>query len=228
MWKYLITKKLTVLAILAGLTYAFLMVNSFASEWDVWQISFNEKALGAQYNKWGDVVSHQPVESIPIQIKPINGFASFPDSLVNLADNQTLKAQYGKVIVLGPPTKPKFSTGELFVLTFLVIILIIVSIRIPIHFYKFIGLIKKELIYERQSIYLLRWLGLELLVNYFGGFLIIYMYHQMASSLFRFSDYEIVMDSMNPIWLFLGIVVLLVAEMLSKGLSIREEQELTI
>ena len=228
MWKYFKTKKLTILALLAGLTYAFMMVNSFASEWDIWQISFNEKALGAEYNKWGDVIGHHPIESHLFLVKPTIGFASFPDSLVNLVDNQTIKAQYREMVVLVPPSKPKFSTGELIVLIFLVIILFIVSIRIPIHFYKFIGLIKRELIYERKSIQLLRWLGFELLINYLGGFLIIYMFHQIVRSLFRFSDYEIAMGSMDPIWLFLGIVVLLIAEILSKGLAIREEQELTI
>ena len=228
MWKYFKTKKLTILALLAGLTYAFMMVDSFASEWDIWQISFNEKALGSEYNKWGDVIGHHPIESNLILIKPTNGYSSFPSSVVNLVNNQTIKAQYRQMIVLGPPSKPKFSTVELIVLTFLVIMQFIVSIRIPIHFYKLIGLIKREYIYERKSIHLLRWLGLELLIIYLGGLLLLYMYHQMSSSLFRFSDYEIVMDSMDPIWLFLGIVVLMIAEILSKGLAIREEQELTI
>jgi hypothetical protein len=228
MGTYFRTKKLTILAILAGLTYAFLIVNTFTQEWDYWQISFNERTLGEVHNRWGDVIGQKPVESTPLLIKSINGFTSFPDSLVNLVNHQTLKAQYGQVILLGPPIKPKFSTGALFILTFLVLILFIVSIRIPIHFYKFIGMIKRELIYERKSIHLLRWIGLELLVNYLGGFLILYIFHQIVSSQFHFSNYEIKMGSMDPIWLFLGIVVLLLAEILSKGLALREEQELTI
>ena len=228
MWMYLKSKKLTILALLAGLTYAFLIVNIFVKDWDDWQISFNEKTLGEVHNKWGDVIGQKPVESILLQIKSISGFASFPDSMVNLVDNQKLKVKYGQVIVLRPPIKQKFSTGELVILTFLVIILFIVSICIPIHFYKLISLIKRELIYERKSIHLLRWIGLELLVNYLGGFLILYMFHQIVSSQFRFSNYEIKMVYMDPIWLFLGIVVLLIAEILSKGLAIREEQELTI
>ncbi|HEY3369942.1 MAG TPA: DUF2975 domain-containing protein [Prolixibacteraceae bacterium] len=228
MWTYFKTKRLNVLAILAGLTYAFLIVNSFASEWNVWQVSFNEKTLGEVHNKWGDVVDQKPVESTPLLIKAIDGYTSFPDSMVNLVNHQTFKAQYGQVILLGPPIKPKFSMGEIFVLSFLLILLFVVSIRIPIHFYKFIGMIKRELIYERKSISLLRWIGLELLVNYLGGYLILYMFHQFVNSQFYFSNYEIKMGSMDPIWLFLGIVVLLLAEMLSKGLALREEQELTI
>ena len=217
-----------ILAIMAGLTYAFLMVNTFASEWDVWQISFNEKALGAKYNKWGDVIGHHPVESNGLRVKPTNGFASFPDSLVNLADNQTLKVQYREMIVLGPPTKPLPLNWRFHMVALSFLILLIVSIRIPIHFYKLIGLIKREFIYERKTIHLLRWLGLELLIIYFLGLLLLYLFHPIASSLFRFSQYELVRESMDPIWLFLGIIVLLIAEILSKALFLKEEQELTI
>jgi hypothetical protein len=53
MWTYFETKKLSILAILAGLTYAFMIVNLFSSDWDSWQMSFSRRALGAEYNKWG-------------------------------------------------------------------------------------------------------------------------------------------------------------------------------
>jgi hypothetical protein len=222
------TKKLSVLALLAGLTYAFLIVNTFASEWDEWQMSFNKKALGAEYNKWGDVIGHQPVESYSFPIKSKNGFTSFPDSLVNQVNHQTIKAKYNRVIVIAPPSNPVISPWVNVMMTVLAFILLIVVIRIPIHFYKLLGLIKKEFIFERLSIYLLRWLGFELLIVYFGMLLMIKMSHQIDCSMFSFSEYEIVMDSMDPIWLLLGIIVLMIAEILSKGLSIRTEQELTI
>lgn len=228
MWTYLKTKKLTILAILAGLTYAFMIVNSFAQEWDYWQISFNEKTLGEVYNKWGDVIGQKPVESYGFPIRSKNGFASFPDSLVNLVNHQTIKAKYNGVYVLVPRSKPELSTQVNIIMTLLAFILLVVSIRIPIHFYKLIGLIKKEFIFERKSIGLLRWLSFELLIIYFGGILILYFGQQINSSSFRFSNYEIQMGSMDPIWLFLGIIVLLIAEILSKGLAIREEQELII
>jgi len=228
MWKYILTKKLTILSILAGLTYLFLIVNTFTSEWDDWQIAFNTKALGADYNKWGDVIGHHPVESYHFSIKSKKGFTSFPDSLVNLVSNQTIKAKYNEVYVLASPLKPEISKLVSIFMTLLSFIFLIVSIGIPIHFYKIISLIKRDFIFERKIIYLLRWLGLELLIIYIVMVLLLYLIHQIEYSQFSFSEYEIVMKSIDPIWIFLGIVVFLIAEILSKALTIKEEQELTV
>lgn len=213
---------------LAGLSYFFLIVNTFTSEWDDWQIAFNTKALGAQYNKWGDVIGQHPVESYHFSIKAKKGFTSFPDSLVNLVSNQTIKAKYNEVYVIASPSKPVISKGEFMSYTLLSLIFLIVSIRIPIHFYKIISLIKRDFIFERKIIYLMRWLGLELLIIYIVMVLLLYLNYHIEYSQFSFSEYEIVMKSMDPIWIFLGIVVLMIAEILSKALIIKEEQELTV
>ena len=46
--------------------------------------------------------------------------------------------------------------------------------------------------------------------------------------MFDFADYTIQREPTDLIWLLLGIVVLLFAEILSKGSKIQEEQDLTI
>jgi hypothetical protein len=81
------TKKIPILALLAGMTYAFMIFNLFSSDWDSWQMFFNEKELGAKYNKWGDVIGYKPIECYTLFVKPKNGFTSFPDSLLNLKTN---------------------------------------------------------------------------------------------------------------------------------------------
>lgn len=106
--------------------------------------------------------------------------------------------------------------------------MLIATIRIPIHFYRIISLIKKNIIFERVTIRLLIWMGFELLIIYFGNVLFNYMVHQINCTLFSFSEYEIVIRPFDPIWLLLGIVVLLIAEILSKARVLKEEQELTI
>jgi hypothetical protein len=54
------------------------------------------------------------------------------------------------------------------------------------------------------------------------------MDYRINISIFSFTDYKIVMGYMDGIWLLFGIVVLLIAEILSKALALKEEQELTI
>ena len=192
-------------------------------------MTFNERKLGAEYNAWGDVIGHKSLESYSFLVKPKNGFASFPDSLRNLKTNQIIQTKSKEMIVLVPKSDsfnvPIVSKTFLGLLGILVIIALI---RIPIHFYKLVGLIKKEFIFEQDCIRLLRWLGLELLFVYFASTLGTYLYHQIECSLLSFSDYDIVMGLMDPIWLLLGIVVLLLAEVFSKARILKEEQELTI
>jgi len=230
MWQLFKTKKITILAILTGLTYAFLIFSSFVEGWDDFRRGWHEGEKIAEYNKWGDVVRYKPseTESYNFSVKP-KRFLSYPDSLVNLNTNHTIQTTYVEMLVLGPKSD---STGTPFVYKILLFLLgssiLVALIRIPVHFYKLIGLIKNEIIFEMRSISLARWLGFELLFVYFAGMLGLYFEHKITSSFFSFSDYEIVMGKMDPIWLLLGIVSLLMAEVLSKAMAIKEEQELTI
>lgn len=231
MWTFLKTKKLSILVILAGLTYAFLIFSSFAEGWDDMQRGWHEGNKVAEYNKWGDVIRYKPseTESYILTLKAKKGFDSYPDSLLNLKLNQAVQTKYSEMVVLGPKSDSK-SQGfvfKLFALLFAAVFFIVL-IRIPIHFYKLISLIKKEIIFELEAVRKLRWLGFELLLIYVAGNLVLYLSHREACYLFSFTNYEIVMPVMDPIWLLLGIVSFLMAEILSKAIMLKEEQELTI
>jgi len=228
MLNYFKSKKLSILAILAGLTYTFLILSTFYNDWDDLQMNFNEGHLNAEYNSSGHVNGYKVVQSYSFFVKPKKGFASFPDSLVNLKTNNSVKTKYTELIVLGPEDLDSPKVLNTIITTILAFLVLIATIRIPIHFYRIISLIKKNIIFEKETIRLLIWLGFELLIIYFGNVLFNYMVHQINCSLFSFSEYEIVIRPFDPIWLLLGIVVLLIAEILSKARVLKEEQELTI
>jgi len=99
---------------------------------------------------------------------------------------------------------------------------------IPFHFFRFMSLIKKNIFFEKENIRLLRRLGTELVIVYFGMVLFNFLNYKLNASLFSFSEYQLKMDSIDSIWLLFGIVVLLIAEILSKAKVLKEEQELTI
>jgi hypothetical protein len=52
--------------------------------------------------------------------------------------------------------------------------------------------------------------------------------YKINCSLFSFAEYDLVMDSMDGILLLFGIILLIIAEILSKAQALKEEQELTI
>lgn len=228
MWTLFKTKKLSTLAILAGLTYAFLIISTFVDGWDDFQTGFHDGAQTAKYNSNGKDSENKPLDSYSFLVKSKNGFASYPDSLVNLKSNTTIKSKCQKVIVLSSSDSHSSTRIYNFLMSIFGFLIFANYILIPIQFYRLMGLIQKNILFERENIRLLRWLGIELLIVYFGNVLFNYMSHQMDCSLFSFSEYEIVMESADGIWLLFGIVALLIAEIFTKALVIKEEQELTI
>ena len=228
MLTFLKTKKLSILVILAGLTYAFLVFNTLFNSWDDFKTGWNEGAQNTAYDSSGKIKEDKPLGSFYLSVKPKNGVSSFPDSLVNQKTNMVIKSKYRKTIVLGPSDSHKSAMVYVLFKSLFALIVTITYVIIAIHFYKLIGSFKKEFIFEQKNIRLLRWLGFELLIVYFGNVLFNFFHYKINCSIFSFSEYEIVMDSADDIWLLFGIVVLLAAEVLSKALVLKEEQELTI
>lgn len=227
MKNYFKTKKLNILALLAGLTYAFMVVNTFVNDWDDCLIGFREGYEAADESR--SMSESEPYRNYHLLLRTKNDVFSYPDSIVNLKDHAFLKTKNEKVIALNPlSSKAKYSGWYGFFIGLIVCVVGINYLVIPFHFYTFIGWIKKNVIFERENIRLIRCLGIELLIIYFGNVLVNFLSYQKALSLFSFSDYEIQMHSMDAIWLLFGIVALLVAEILSRAIALKEEQELTI
>jgi hypothetical protein len=231
MWNKIKARKITILALFAGFAYAFLIFSSFAEGWDDFRRGWQEGGQSAEYNKWGDVIRYKPneAESYNLMVKAKKGFNSYPDSILNLKTNVAVQTKYSEMVVLGPKSDSTKISFLLKIILFIIGSAIFVAlIRIPIHFYKLIGQIKNDFIFELRSVNLLRWLGAELLFIYSAGYLCLYQIYLETCSLFNFINYEIVMPVMDPIWLLLGIVSFLLAEILSKAMLLKEEQELTI
>lgn len=129
---------------------------------------------------------------------------------------------------MGPSDSHKSAMVYVVFKTLFACIVTITYFLIAVHFLRLIGSFKKEFIFEKKNIRLLRWLGFELLIVYFGNVLFNFFHYKINCTVFSFSEYEIVMDSVEDIWLLFGIVVLLAAEVILKALVIKEEQEFTI
>lgn len=221
MWNYFKKQKIGIFSILVGLTYAFLVGNSFIDSWDYvkpiiqgWQ-SADPKTAASDVHF--------------LTLRPKDGIKNFPDSLVNFKTNQTVRVQCRKIFVLTPPSNTKSTPTALYFV--LALLYLIAFVRIPYHLYKILGLMKSNRIFDRKNIRLLRWLGAELLTIYCVSALNIGLSSYLFSSHsipVNLSNYDIVKSSVDPIWLLLGVIALLIAEIFSKAMVLKEEQELTI
>ena len=85
-----------------------------------------------------------------------------------------------------------------------------------------------EVVFDKKNIRYLRKIAVLLIAYYIVDFITNYISYRMNVSLFDFIDYKILREPTDIIWLLLGVVLLLFAEILTKGSKIQEEQDLTI
>ncbi len=226
MWSYFKNQKISILTVLAGLIYAFMVVSSFWEGRDDFLRGWHE-ADHAEKSVF--YANKEPYSSYFLTVTPKKGFASYPDSLLNLTNNRSIRTCNQKFMALAPDKLPSTAAKWYNALCNILMLLFVTTyIVIPFHFFRFMSLIKKNIFFEKENIRLLRWLGTELVIVYFGMVLYNFLNYKINASLFSFSEYSLVMDSMDGIWFLFGVVVLLIAEILSKALVLKEEQELTI
>lgn len=223
-------KKLVLLSILAGLIYLFMMGSSLLSEWDDFQLGYWEGFDGASVVDSEDPLKCSLSEVFFFYVLPKKGVESFPDKISNLKNNSAINIRHSEFKASVP--KKTITKGTTFFYYFFSgltpFLMMIICLIIPIQFYKVINSITKEVIFEKENIRRIRLIGISLILFYFLYFFYNFLNFKRNSQLFEFSDYTLKMDSVDAIWLMLGIVVLLIAEIISRGKALKEEQELTI
>lgn len=162
---------------------------------------------------------------------PKQSFLSFPDSMVNSVNNEIVRfrSHYIKAKVSFNKTQlekvKKYKIAE----NILIIISLFFIIYIPILFFKFIFSLMGEVIFNKRNIKILRRLGLSLILFYVAFYAFYWCSFKINETLFDFANYKITTGfDAQIIWVLLGIIVLLFAEILSKGSILQEEQDLTI
>jgi len=229
MWSYFKNQKISILTVLAGLIYAFMVVSSFWEGRDDMKRGFKDGWDDGNHYASKSSSSVTRNNCYYLYLSPTKGFDNYPDSLLNMTSNKTVRICSSNIIVLAPDKLPSTASKWYNALAnLLVFTVFIIYLVIPFHFFRFMSLIKKNIFFEKENIRLLRWLGTELVNVYFGMVLYNFLNYKINASLFSFSEYSLMMDSMDGIWFLFGVVVLLIAEILSKALVLKEEQELTI
>jgi hypothetical protein len=209
--------KLTTLSILASLAYCILILNSFTEGWDDFRLGYEEgKALKLQ--------------TYFVDLKAKESFSSFPDSITNLKTGENVKIRYDKTQVRAAviPCSGKSVNSYQIIEIFMSFVVIFIVIYIPVLFFKMMKTLRNEVVFDKKNITYMRKIGVLLLLYYVVSLITNYISYQKNVIIFDFADYKIQREPNDLIWLLLGLVVLLFAEILSKGSKIQEEQDLTI
>ena len=211
--------KLTLLSILAILAYCLLLLSSIVDGWDDFKLGFKEGFKDTPKK-----------EFYFVDMKAKQGFASFPDSIINIKTGDKVNIRYDKAQLKATivPIQGKSLFIYELIESLLALVIFFIGIYIPVLFFKLMSTLYFEVVFDKKNIRYIQKIGILLLLFYVVYFIFNYISYLVNISLFTFSNYTIQREPTDIVWILLGIVVLLFAEIVSKGSKIQEEQDLTI
>ncbi len=230
MKKFIMQKRIAILSSMAVAAYCFMILSTFASAWDSYRLSF---WMGYYDTANERVAPERP--DIPknvqfVSLKPAGGYLEFSGRVQNDKDNSLLDARFSEVQValphgFDPPRKVVLYYFYGLVLSFLALYLMI---ALPVKFARLMLSVKKQVIFNGKNVNRIRSIGFMAILIYISTITHQHIHFVINQTLFDFPDYIIYRPSTNATLLVVGMAVLVMAEILSKGLEIKREQELTI
>ncbi|OPZ98993.1 MAG: hypothetical protein BWY72_00558 [Bacteroidetes bacterium ADurb.Bin416] len=217
MGKPRITLRLTTLAVLAVAAYVFMILLSMGDLWEGFRLGMED----------GQDKAH---ETHFVYLKAKEGITYYPDSLVNLVSGNTLPISYDQGVLRAPLTETDQQgfTWIKLLEKILAFVVLLIMVYIPIRFFRLMRALSRESIFDRRNIKHMRCIGVALLIFYVSGQAMSLIDYLTLKQQFQFAAYQLEWDQTDPLVLLLGFVVLLFADVLGRGSSIKEEQDLTI
>lgn len=215
-----------ILILFASIAYALMIITNIAHEWDDLKMGFIEGYTTANSEK----ANQSSFRTYFLTVSPFGSVLNFPDRIVNMKTNQEINSRYYQMRILMPektklPFRLKLYNGIQIILSFF---LLAIYIFIPFQFYRLMNDVNKGKIFEKETIKIFSRIGVSLLLFYFalGAFNLIS--YEIKTSLFSFEHYQIERDITDVIWFVLGLVFMIISEVFTRGIKMKEEQELTI
>ena len=225
-------QRLKLISIAVGIVYLLIIGNALYQEAADFVYGFKRGyAEGQSSVHTGEMPSLSSVGTYYLNVKPLNGLRTFPNSFINKLDNNPVKAEIEKVVVEVEDVKTKLSSGMLIADIFSILLSffgLFVMVLIPILTFRIVRSITKDRIFDPGNIRKMRIIGYALLAFYVVDFIINFVHNKAAVSVFSLEGYSVQVDWGNTTLVLLGFVVLLFAEVLKVSLRMKEEQDLTV
>jgi hypothetical protein len=232
MKKYLIEKRIAIFAFMAVAAYFYMVLSSFSGGRDSYNLGY---WMGYNSSRTNETKVAEALDDIPksvhwVSLKPEKGYKEFSSKVQNNKNGSNLDVRFTELLVplnhdYETPQKVKlyyFFDGALF------LVLYIILIALPIKFIRLMFSIKDGMIFNRKNVNRIRSIGIMVILIYIHSLVHINLNFRINQILFDFPDYVISRPSADGTLLVIGMAVLVIAEVLSKGLEIKAEQELTI
>lgn len=184
---------------------------------------FNEKNRNA-YDET------EQTELVFFQVKPLAGFRTFPDSILNLKTGNPIRVELPTVIAeINTSQLPQWIKTGYIALLLLSFPMLIAVVFIPIQIYRVIRSVVKNEIFNPRNITRIRWIGYCLLFISATGIYASFIDTAKARALVQMEDYQVIFKMGEEYyWLLFAVVTFLFAEILKISHTMKEEQDLTI
>lgn len=227
---------------LAGIAFGFMIVISFINEFDDCKMGFYsgsasyiaDNQLADSIKSGSDTVGDTEFRIAPdvyfIKLAPKESVFSFPDSIENIKTKNKISTRYFRMKAALPisvvlPSKVKVYDGFQ---QFLSLVIAAMYIFLIVKLLVLLSSLKQEIVFDKNNIRQLRLMGIALILIYVFMSFFNYLSFLVSNILFEFEHYKILYDKADTIHLFLGVVILIVAEMINRGMKLKHENELTI
>lgn len=211
---------------IAIICYVVFIASYFVNEWEDFKLGF--------FRGYNSDSLEQPDEiggeTYFITVAPKESVFSFPEKIQNIRFNKEVNLRYHKMKVISPSTLQLNQRNKIYkrIFSFLSLVVFAVFIFIPVQFYRLMKTIQKEIFFDLKNKKRFNDIAIALLIAFWSIFIANYLYFKIINSLFEFEDYVIIKDQPNYILILLCLVSMIVAETISRGIKMKDEQELTI
>ena len=219
------TTKLSIFAILVGISYFAMVFFSFFNGWDDFRRGYTEGSNSRELKE----DNKEQTMFIAYMLSDQTSIYHSADTLYNKRTNEKQPVIISEARIYYPkadmPRSVKLGLGFSFFVTLPVLFL---YVAIPVKFGKLIYDISHEKIFTSLNIRRMRQIGLFLLLVFAFMFVSELIHYFSIQILFDFESYKIHFRFQEFIWLVLGFISLLLAEVMDRAKTLKEEQELTV
>lgn len=176
--------------------------------------------------------SESDISIYHFKVEPVNGRYSFPEEVTNLLTNKPVNmeaSEYRVKLFLSDEAAPGWVLSLNIVKVVLSLFIIVVLFYIPILFFGIIKSVTKDRIIDSKVIGKIKRIGWLLICFFIYDFIFYKLLEPIAvRHIIQFEEYNIVYDFSDFSLLILGLVTLIMSEILSMSLKLKEEQDFTI
>ncbi len=225
-------KQIIILSILAALVYVFIMLEYFYSDIESVRAGYDGEEFRIIENEQTFDESQSLTYPIVyfLKVKPLKGYRHYPDQVQNLKSDTNYPARFSNIEIALPETK-KLTDRVNFLNALNAAVVLFMIMLYFITSFTFILLIRslyKGWVFHSKNIKRTRKLGYLLIMIYLSGIISNYISYKIHDEIFSFQDYKLVFQFTQNYLLMMGLSILLMAEILARGLKLKEEQDLII